>query len=186
MPTDEIAFEAEEKMDKAVSVLEEKYGGLRVGRATPGLVENIRIDYYGAPTPLKQLANISVPDPQLIVIKPFDPGSLKDIEKGIQQSDLGIPPTVDSKFIRLVVPPLSEERRRQIGVQARGMAEEARVAIRNIRRDANRHIDAEKKDSTISEDDAFAGKEEVQELTKQYEDKVDKLLEAKDAEIMEI
>ena len=186
MPIDEIAFEAEEKMDKAVDVLEEKYRGLRVGRATPGLVESIRVDYYGAPTPLKQLANISVPDPQLIVIKPFDPGSLKDIEKAIQQSDLGIPPTADSKFIRLVVPPLSEERRRQIGVQVRGMAEEARVAIRNIRRDANRHIDAEKKDSVIAEDDAFAGKEEVQELTKQYEDKVDKLVEAKDAEIMEI
>ena len=186
MPVDEINFEAEEKMEKAVLVLDEKCRGLRVGRATPGLVENIRIDYYGSPTLLKQLANISAPEPQLLVIRPFDPGSIRDIEKGIQQSDIGIAPNSDGKFIRLSIPPLSEERRRQISVQARNLAEEAKVAIRNVRREANRQIDKEQKDSAISEDDAYSGKDEVQELTREYEQKVDDLFEKKTTEIMEI
>lgn len=186
MPTDEIAFEAEEKMEKAVMVLHDKYRGLRVGRATPGLVENLKVDYYGSPTPLKQLAAISAPEPQLLVIKAFDPGSLRDIEKAILQSDLGLPPNNDGKFIRLSIPPLSEERRKHLAVQARNLAEEAKVAIRNIRRDANKHIDKEQKDSDISEDDARHAKEEINELTKDYEGKADDMLEKKTGEIMEI
>lgn len=186
MPTDEIAFEAEDKMEKALMVLQEKYHGLRVGRAAPGLVENLKVDYYGSPTPLKQLASISAPEPQLLVIKAFDPGSLRDIEKAILQSDLGLPPNNDGKYIRLAIPPLSEERRRHIAAQARNMAEETKVAIRNVRRDANKHIDKEQKDSEISEDDAYAGKDEVQELTKGYEEKIDDLLQKKTADIMQI
>ncbi len=186
MPLDETTFEAEEKMDKTIDVLGDKYNGLRVGRANPGLVENLKVDYYGSPTPLKQLANISAPDPQLLVIKPFDPGSCKDIEKAIQTSDLGISPNNDGKFIRLAIPPLSEERRRQIATQAKTLAEEAKVAIRNIRRDANKEIDKEQKDKLCSEDEAYGAKEEVQELTKQYEEKVDEMLKKKEAEIMEI
>ncbi len=186
MPLDEITFEAEEKMDKTVDVISDRFNGLRVGRATPGLVENIRVNYYGAPTPLKQLANVAAPDPQLLVIRPFDPGSLKDIEKAIQTSDLGMAPNNDGKFIRIAVPPLSEERRKQIAAQAKQLAEEAKVAIRNIRREANKEIDKEQKEKLCSEDEAYAAKEEVQELTKQYEEKIDELLEKKTAEIMEI
>ena len=186
MSIDETTFGAEERMDKTVDVLEQKFGGLRVGRATPGLVENLRIDYYGSPTPLKQLANISAPEPQLLVIRPFDPNSCKDIEKAILTSDLGIPPNNDGKFIRLAIPPLSEERRKQIAVQARNLAEEAKVAIRNIRREANKDIDKAEKDKLCSEDEAYSAKEEVQELTKQYEEKVDSLLGKKTDEIMEI
>jgi len=186
MPIDEITFEAEEKMDKAVDVLGEKYGGLRVGRANPGLVENLRIEYYGSPTPLKQLANIAAPEPQFIVIRPFDPNSCKDIEKALLASDIGITPNNDGKFIRLAIPPLSEERRTQVAVQARTLAEEAKVAIRNIRREANKDIDKEEKDKLCSEDEAYGAKEEVQELTKQYEEKVDELQDKKSAEIMEI
>ena len=186
MPVDETAFEAEERMEKAALVLEEKYRGLRAGRAAPGLVENIRVDYYGSPTPLKQLANISAPEPQMLIIKAFDPGSLRDIEKAILQSDIGIAPNNDGKFIRLVIPPLSEERRTKIAVQARNMAEEAKVAIRNIRRDANKQIDKEQKDSEITEDEAHGGKDEIQDLTKNYEKQVDDLLQKKTDELMEV
>ncbi|NOZ22790.1 MAG: ribosome recycling factor [Planctomycetes bacterium] len=186
MPADEICLEAEEKMEEAVEFLRTQFRTVRTGRASIGLVDHIKVDYYGAPTPLNQLANIATPEPQLIVIRPFDPNALKDIEKALQQSDLGINPTNDGKLIRLAVPPLSEDRRKHIAAQIKEIAEQTKIAIRNARRDANKHLDKEEKDSVISEDGAFSGKDDIQKLTKQYEEKVDELVEKKTAEIMEI
>ena len=186
MDVDDIQLDAEDRMDKAVAALEERFRSIRTGRASAGLVDHIRVDYYGAMTPLKQLATIGCPEPQLILIKPFDPSSLKEIGKAIQASELGIPPQSDGKFIRLAVPPLSEERRKQLSSSVKEMAEEARVAIRNIRRDANRQVDAEEKQHKISEDDARATKDEIQDLTKKAEGTVSEILERKTTEIMTI
>jgi len=186
MPVDEITFEAEEKMEKTVDVMRDELRVIRTGRAHPGLVENIKAEYYGTMTPLKQMANISSPDPQLIVIKPYDPSSLKDIERALLQSSIGIAPNNDGKLIRLAVPSLSEERRKQLAAQVKDMAEQSKVALRNIRREANKHIDQEQKDGIIAEDDAYGGKEEMQDLISQYEKKIDGILDAKTQEIMEI
>jgi len=186
MPVDDILLDAEERMEKTVALFRDNLRGIRTGTASPGLVDSIRVDYYGSPTPLRQLAQIAVPDPQLIVIKPFDPGSLPDIERAIQTSDIGINPQNDGKVIRLNVPPLSQERREQLVSRIKHMAEEARVAIRNIRRDANRQLDKEEKESLISEDDCRRAKNDVQELTEQYEGQVDELLQNKAHELMEV
>jgi len=186
MPSDEILLEAEEKMEKAVGVLEHTLRGLRSGRASRALVENIRVEYYGAQTPLPQLANIGVPEPQLIVIRPFDPTSVGAIEKAILKSDIGITPQSDGKLIRLAVPPLSEERRKQLAAQVKKMGEEAKVSLRNIRRDANRQVNREKDEGALSEDDARRTKDDVQDLTKKYEAQVDEHVESKTEEIMTI
>lgn len=186
MPADEICLEAEEKMEKAVAHFQEELKGVRTGRASAGLVEHIRVNYYGTPTPLKQLAHISTPDPQLIAIKPFDPAAVKEIEKAILASDIGITPTVDRNVIRLVVPPLSGERRKQLAHQVKDMAEATKIAIRNIRRDANKHVDREEDESLMSEDEAKRTKEEIQKLTDQYEARVEELLKKKTEEIMQI
>jgi ribosome recycling factor len=159
---------------------------MRTGRAHPGLVESIRVDYYGTPTPLKQLANISVPEPDQLVIKPFDVSAMSDIEKGIQSSDLGITPQNDGKLIRLRVPPLSEERRKQMVSRAKEVAEESKISMRNIRRDANKHIDTSKKDGDLSEDDQSRFKDQVQEVLKTVEKQVDADLKRKTEELMEI
>ncbi|MFO8007301.1 MAG: ribosome recycling factor [Candidatus Brocadiia bacterium] len=186
MPVDDILLDADDRMDKAVEVFKENLRGIRTGTASAGLVENVRVDYYGSPTPLRQLSQIAVPDPQLIVIKPYDPNSLEDIEKAIQKSDIGIHPQNDGKVIRLAVPPLSQERREQMAGRIKTLAEEARVAIRNIRRDANRQLDKEEKDSAISEDDCRRAKEEVQDLTDTAEAEVDEVLEKKLEDIMRV
>jgi len=186
MPADEICLEAEEKMEKAANFLHDEFKGVRTGRASTGLVEHLRVNYYGAPTPLKQLAQLSTPDPQLIVIKPFDPGSVKEIEKAILASEVGITPAVDRNVIRLAVPPLSGERRKQLAHQVKDMAEQAKISIRNVRRDANKHIDREEKDSVMTEDEALQAKEEVQKLTDKYEERAEELLKKKTAEIMEV
>ncbi|HUT33345.1 MAG TPA: ribosome recycling factor [Planctomycetota bacterium] len=186
MPYDDIYLDASDRMDKAVQHLKEQLRTVRSSRATPGLIENVRVDYYGAPTPLKQIAGIGAPDPQLLVIKPYDPNALEAIQKAIQASSLGLTPAVDGRLIRLVVPPLSEERRRQIAGQLRNMAEETRVAIRNVRRDSLRVADQEKKDGTIPEDDFFRLKDDIQELTSDHEKATDEALEHKTAEIMEV
>ena len=146
---DEIHMDVEERMEKAVEYLVTEYRGIRSGRATPGLVENIRVDYYGSMQPLKATASIAIPEPRMVVIKPFDPSSIKDIAKAIQTSDLGIQPQSDGKLIRLEIPPLSEERRRQISHLIREKAEEARVAIRNIRRDGNKQAEQAEKDKDL-------------------------------------
>ena len=183
MPLDEIAFQAEEKMEKAVAFLAAEFRSLRTGRATTGLVEHLKVDYYGSSTPLQQLAALSAPEANLIVIKPFDPSSIKDIERAILASELGITPQSDKRVIRLAVPPLSGERRKHLANQVKHMSEEARISIRNVRREANKHIDQEQKNKTATEDEAEKEKKEIQGLTKKYEDKVGELLKTKLTEI---
>ena len=184
MSAEDVALEAMDKMEKAVAVLEGQLRTIRTGRASTALVDHIRVQCYGAQTPLKQLANIAAPDPQLIVIRPFDPNTAKDIEKALLQSNLGITPNNDGKLIRLAIPPLSEERRKQLAGQVRTLGEQAKIAIRNIRREANRDIDKLETDKTISEDIAYNSKEEIQQLTKDSETKLDQLIAAKAEEIM--
>lgn len=185
MDQDEILLDAEERMDKAVDVYQGQLQGLRTGRATPALVDSIKADYYGSPTPLKQLANISVPEPQQIVIRPFDASAIGAISKAIQASDLGLAPNSDGRLIRLNIPPLSTERRKQLCGRVKELAEEARVSIRNIRRDANKHADQAEKDKSMSEDDRDHTKDQVQELTKKYEGQVNSTATAKEKEVME-
>jgi ribosome recycling factor len=185
MTTDEILFDAEERMEKAVNVLRDELRGLRTGRATPALVDGIRVEYYGSPTPLKQLAQINTPDPQQIVIRPFDQNSLKDIEKAIRSSDLGMSPNNDGKMIRLTVPPMSGEQRQKMVARIKKLAEESKVALRNIRRDANKHFDQAEKEKEMTEDERDKGKEQVQSLLKRYEDKVGEMTDKKSKEVME-
>ncbi len=185
MAMDEILLDVEEKMEAAVDHLHREYRGIRTGRASVGLVDHIKVDYYGSPTDLRQLATIATPEATLIIVKPFDPGSLKDIEKAIQASELGITPNSDGKIIRLSVPPLSMERRQQIVAQLKKMAEAARVAVRNTRREGNKEADRQQKASELTEDEAKKGKDDIQDLTRTYEDKVTELVEAKTREIQE-
>lgn len=186
MNSESILPGAEKKMEKALEVLGEELKGLRTGRANPGLVENLKVEYYGTPTPLKQLATISVPEAQVIVIKPYDPVALKEIEKAFLQSDLGFNPQSDGKVIRINLPSLTEERRKKLASQVKEMSEETKIAIRNVRRDVNKRIDKEEKEGLLSEDDADKTRKEVQDLTRDYEKKVDDLVTKKTQEIMKI
>jgi ribosome recycling factor len=185
MTSDEILFDGEERMEKAVKVFADELRGLRTGRATPALVDSLRVEYYGSPTPLKQLAQISTPDPQSIVIRPFDPSVLKEVEKAIRSSDLGMSPNNDGKMIRLTVPPMSGEQRQKMVARIKKSAEEAKVACRNVRRDGNKAFDAAEKNKELTEDDRDKGKEEVQALLKRYEDKITELGDRKSKEILE-
>jgi len=185
MDQDEILLDCEDRMEKAVGVYQGQLQGLRTGRATPGLVDSLRVEAYGAPTPLKQLANVSVPEPQQIVIRPFDPGVIPDIVKAIQASELGLSPNSDGRLIRLNVPSLSTERRRQLVSRVKELAEEARVAIRNVRRDANKHAEQGEKQKLFSEDDRDLAKDEIQDLTKRFEGKVNDLASSKETEVMD-
>ena len=184
MPTKKIIQESESKMKKAVEVLHNELKSVRTGRASTGLVENIKADYYGTPTPLKQMATLATPQADTIVIKPFDPASVKEIEKAIRSSDLSIAPVLDGKLIRLNVPPLSEERRTQLAAQAKQTGEQTKVSIRNIRRDANKQLEKEQKDKLITEDDLEKGKKQIDDITKEYTDKVDSIIRDKSDEIM--
>jgi ribosome recycling factor len=186
MSIEEITFEAEERMEKSVTLLADQLRGVRTGRANVGLVESVRVDYYGSPTPLKQMANLSTPEPQQILIRPFDPSVIGDILKAIQTSDLGLSPNSDGKVVRLNVPPLSVEQRKKLAGRVKDLAEEARVAIRNIRRDGNKQADAEQTAKTLTEDDVSTCKDEIQSLTKKFEAKVNDMAEKKSSEIMEI
>jgi ribosome recycling factor len=185
MTSDEILMDAEERMEKAVNVFRDELRGLRTGRATPALVDSLRVEYYGSPTPLKQLAQINTPDPQQIVIRPFDQSVLKDIEKAIRSSDLGMSPNNDGKMIRLTVPPMSGEQRQKLVTRIKKSSEEAKVACRNIRRDGNKHFDQAEKNKEMTEDERDGGKEEVQKLLKQYEDKITEMADKKSKEILE-
>jgi ribosome recycling factor len=187
MPAADIEKKCESAMAKAVEYLKEELRGVRTGQATPGLVDHIKIDVpsYGSTMNLRDLAAVSVPDPVTIMVKPFDPGTVKDIERGLQSSDLGITPSSDGKIIRLPIPPLSGERRQQLATSVRKMGEVQKVAVRNVRRDANKKIDVEKKASTLSEDQADDAKDAIQKLTKRYEDEIDKLISDKSKEIEE-
>lgn len=186
MSIEEIVLEAEDRMEKSVSLLTDQLRGVRTGRANTGLVESVRVDYYGSSTPLKQLANLSTPEPQQILIRPFDPSVVGDIIKAIQVSDIGLTPNSDGKVVRLNVPPLSVEQRKKLAGRVKDLAEEARVAIRNIRRDANKQADQEQADKVLTEDDLETCKEEIQTLTKKFEARVNEIAEKKSAEIMEV
>jgi ribosome recycling factor len=185
MTSEEILFDAEERMEKAVGVFRDELRGLRTGRATPALVDSIRVECYGSPTPLKQIAQINTPDPQSILIRPYDPSILKDVEKAIRSSDLGMSPNNDGKMIRLTVPPMSGEQRQKMVTRIKKSSEEAKVACRNIRRDANKHFDQAEKAKEMTEDERDQGKEEVQDLLKKYEDKVTELADKKSKEVTE-
>ncbi len=178
--------DAEARMKSAISTLEEDLGGIRTGRASPALVEKLSVEYYGTPTPLQQLAAIATPEPQLITIRPYDPGSLGVIEKAIQSSDLGLTPSNDGKLIRLSIPPLTEERRQELVKVVHKRLEAARVAIRNVRRDVLDDLRDFEKEKLISEDDFYRAKDELQKLTDRYGDEVDAVGERKTQEIMEV
>ena len=184
MPVKEIISQHKSKMEKAVQFLADELKAARTGRASTALVENIRVEYYGSPTPLKQLASLAAPQADLIVIKPFDPAVLKDIEKAIKNSDISIAPILDGKMIRLSIPPLSEERRRQIVNQVKQAGEQAKISLRNIRHDTLKEFQRQEDAKLITEDDHENGKKQIDDLTKEYTNKIDNLVKTKSDEIM--
>jgi len=185
MSLEAVIKDTEGRMEKATNVFREELKGLRTGRATPGLVENLRVDVYGSPTPLKQVAQISIPEPQQILIKPFDQGVLKDIEKSIRSSDLGMSPSNDGKLIRLNVPAMSGDQRNKLVARVKKSAEDAKVSCRNIRRDANKALEKVAKDLGLSEDDGKKATEKIQNLLKKYEAAIQEQADKKSKEVME-
>jgi len=183
---DDVFNDAKPRMSETIDHYKRQFATVRTGRASTGLVENLRVDYYGTSTPLKQMAKIAIPEPSLIVIQPWDATALPGIEKAIQTSDLGMVPNNDGKIIRLNVPVLTEERRKQLVKMVKKMTEEGRVAIRSIRRDANETIKSFLKDKDISEDDAHEGYDQIQDLTNEFIKKIDEIGEAKEEELMSI
>ncbi len=179
---------AEDKMNKALEALRKEFAAIRTGRASLGILEGIMVDYYGAPTPLSQVANLAVPDPRQITIQPWEPKMLGEIEKAILKSDVGLTPSNDGKIIRLNMPPLTEERRQQIVKHAKKLAEDGRVAVRNVRRDINDEIKkkGKDKDAHVSEDETKKLQEEIQKSTDNYIKKIDELLAHKEKEIMTV
>ncbi len=182
----EAVHDAERRMKSAIQSLRDDLAGVRTGRANPGLVEKLSVEYYGSPVPLQQLATISVPEPRQLLIKPFDAGSIKDIDRAIQGSDLGLTPISDGKVIRLNLPPLTEERRRDLTKFVNNRLEEARIAIRNVRRDTNKDLREFESEKLISEDELKDGEDKVQELTDKYVEEISTIGEEKEKEIMEI
>ena len=178
--------ETENKMKKTLEVLEADLRTVRTGRASPAFVERLMVDYYGVATPLEQLATISAPEPQLLTIKPYDPGSAKNIERAIRASELGLTPNNDGKIIRLAVPRLTQERRNELIKVVHKRTEEARVSVRNIRRDANNDIRDFEKEKLVTEDEAERGREDLQKLTDRYIEKVDESGARKEKEIAEV
>jgi ribosome recycling factor len=176
--------EAEQKMDQAVEHVAAEFGTVRTGRANPQILHRINVEYYGSPTPLQQLASIAVPEPRLLVVQPFDKSSVSDIERAIQQADLGLNPTNDGSVIRIAFPPLTEERRKELIRVARNMAEEGKVAVRNIRRTSK--TDMEELHGEISDDDIRRGEDELQKLTDRFTERIDKLLANKEDELLEV
>lgn len=183
---DDIFLDADDRMGKAVEYLQQELSGLRTGKASPSLVDTIQVAYYGTPTRMRDLAGISTPEPRLIVINPFDPSALAEIEKAIKAANIGVTPMNDGRVIRVPIPELSEERRADLTKVAKRMAEEQRVAIRNIRREANDMVKALQKDSKITEDDRDGGLKSIQETTDDYIKKVDDMISAKEIDIMEV
>ena len=189
MSLNSISTEAEAAMEKALAFLKSEFRGVRTGRASPSLVDQMKVKvaaYGGSPMELKALATVSVPEPTVVLIKPFDPGTLKDIERALQESDLGINPMSDGKVIRLPVPALSGERREQISNQVKKMAEGQKIALRNARRDAIQKIEAEKKAGDLPEDDAKRGTEQMDKMIKKYEAEIDEMTKAKQKEVTEV
>lgn len=182
----ELTRDAEERMHKAVEVLRREYASIRAGRATPGLLDKIMVEYYGTPTPIKQLANIATPEPRLLTIQPFDKSIMPDIERAIMKSDLGLNPSSDGAVIRLNIPQLTTERRQELVKKVKKEAEEARVAVRNVRRDINDKLKKMEKDHEISEDEAKRSQDDVQKMTDRIIKELDKVMETKESEIMEV
>lgn len=186
MPADDILLDCEEHMEKAVEHLKQELRSIRTGRASPAMVEHVKVDYYGSPTDLRSIASISVPEATQILIKPFSPQDLKAIERAINDSKLSLTPHSDGRQLRLMLPPMSQEVRLKMAAQCKGMAEDVKIRIRSARREANKLIDVEEKGSVMTEDEANGVKEQVQELTKNYEAKVDTMVEHKRAEVMQV
>ena len=176
----------QDKMEKTLNNLEEEYAGIRAGRANPHILDKLRVDYYGTPSPIQSVANVSVPEPRMIQIQPWDASLIKDIEKAILASDLGLTPANDGKVIRLVFPELTEERRKELVKDVKKKGEEAKVAIRNIRRDANDAVKKEAKANEISEDDQKQLEDKIQKLTDEYVKKIDQAIDAKSTEVMTV
>ena len=184
MSVSEVVSQSTTKIEKAIEVLADELRSVRSGRASTGLVENLKADFYGTPTPLKQMATLATPQPDSIIIKPFDPSSIREIEKAIKNSELSIAPIVDGKLIRLSIPSLSAERRKQLVSQVKQICEQTKISIRNIRRDANKQLEKQQKDKVITEDDMEKGRKQIDELTRKYSDKVDTVIRNKSDEIM--
>jgi ribosome recycling factor len=178
--------EAEQKMSKAVDVTREDFAAIRTGRAHPQMFQKLTADYYGSPTPLQQLASFTVPEARVIIISPYDQGSMGAIERAIRDSDLGVNPTDDGRTIRVVLPELTEERRKDYIKLARGKAEEGRVSVRNIRRNAKQQLDRLEKDGEVGKDDVTGAEKRLDGLTKKYVDSIDELLKHKEAELIEV
>ena len=185
MPSDEVLLDIEDRMEKAVAHLKRGLTGIRTGRANPGLVESVKVVAYGTDMTLQQLATIACPEPTQIMIRPHDVTTLKDIEKGIINSDLGYAPNNDGKVIRLNIPPLSADTRRKMAKQIKDLCEQCKVAIRRVRQDGNKQIEGLEKDKKISEDERDSAKESIQEYTKKYEEMAGKLATTREAEVME-
>lgn len=185
MTVDDILLDVEERMEKAVARLKSNLAGIRTGRANPGLVDSLKVDAYGSQMPMKQLASVGCPEPMQIVIRPFDPTTMKDIEKAIIASDLGFAPQNDGKVIRLNIPPMSAETRKKLVARIRELTEEAKVSLRNIRRDGMKHAEKGEKDKLFSENDRDALQDDIQDLIKKYEKEVDDLSKNREKDVME-
>lgn len=185
LSADEILLDAEDRMEKAITVFKKNLAGIRTGRANPGLVDSLRVDVYGSPTPIQQVASVGTPEPTQIVIRPYDASIIKEIEKAIVASDMGFNPQSDGKLIRINIPPLSQEVRRKLVSRVKELAEETRVSVRNIRRDSNKAADQSEKDKVLTEDQRDDVKDEVQKLTKKHEDIITELAKSRESEVME-
>jgi ribosome recycling factor len=183
---EETLFEAEEKMERAVEHAKEEFAAIRTGRATPAMFARMLVDYYGAPTPLPQLASFAIPEPRMVIVKPHDPSQLKAMEKAIRDSDLGVNPNNEGTQLRLILPPMTEERRREMIKVARHKGEDAKVAIRNVRRKAKDELDRLVRDGDVVEDDGRRAEKELDELTHKYVVNVDEILKHKEAELLEV
>ncbi|PFG42764.1 ribosome recycling factor [Isoptericola jiangsuensis] len=183
---DETLLEAEEKMDTAIDFAKEQFAGIRTGRANAGMFSSIQVDYYGAPTPLQQLASFNIPDARTVLITPFDKSSMTTIEKALRESDLGVNPSNDGNAIRIIMPALTEERRRDYVKMAKGKAEDARIAVRGVRRKAKEQIDRLVKDGEVGEDEGVRAEKELEVLTKKHVELVDQLLAGKESELLEV
>jgi ribosome recycling factor len=185
-PVQDVLDEADERMEEAVSYLQSELKTIRAGRASPAMLENVTVEYYGSQTPLNQVASVSAPQPDLLVVQPFDRNAMEDIERGIMTADLGLNPNNDGEKIRIPIPPLSEERRKELVENARERAEEAKISIRNIRRDAKNEIQRVVEDENLSEDVRYGAEEDLQDVTDAHTDRVDTLLEKKKEKIMDV
>ena len=183
---DDLITDATRRMDQSVEHTQHEFNSIRTGRASAALLDHVSIDYYGTATPLKNIATINVPEPRLLTIQPFDPSAMKQIERAIQESDLGLTPSNDSKIVRLPMPQLTEERRKEFVKVARHMAEEGRVAVRNVRRDVMRHLEELVKNGEVGDDEERAAETRVQKLTDEHVAKIDDLLKRKEGDIMEV